>query len=336
MTKTIKRVIAGISALAIIAGAAVGGWAINEYVIKDNQFTITDQIDGGDGGMIVDESTGNGISLMSAKIAAADYDEYGISPMAETAQRLTATITPADADNKAVDWAVAWKNPSSAWASGKTVADYVTVTPTSDGALTANAECLKAFGEQIVITVTSRDNAEATASCTADYVKRVTNATVSIGGGSSIICTSAGNDYDVNLDTTFSDGTLTSNVEIVSIQIGLSTDVIAKIRDFAPILSSATFNSIDITEDSSFVSSQSFIDRFFNSTGGIMTSQFRNAFKSACAEVESSHAHINLIFKNSYNDLFTVSDTVQLQVKFDLSALKTNVTGLSGLEDLIF
>ena len=86
---------------------------------------------------------------------------------------LTATVSPETADNKAVDWTVSFVNPSSSWASGKTVTDYVTVTPTSDGALTANVNCLKAFGEQIKVTVTSRVNPEAKAECTLDYARRI-------------------------------------------------------------------------------------------------------------------------------------------------------------------
>ena len=86
---------------------------------------------------------------------------------------LSATVSPETADNKSVDWSVAFVNPSSSWASGKTVTDYVTVTPTSDGALTATVNCLKAFGEQIKITVTSRVNPEAKAECTLDYARRI-------------------------------------------------------------------------------------------------------------------------------------------------------------------
>ena len=86
---------------------------------------------------------------------------------------LTATVSPETADNKAVDWSVSFINPSSSWAKGKNVADYVTVTPTSDGALTANVNCLKAFGEQIKVTVTSRVNPEAKAECTLDYARRI-------------------------------------------------------------------------------------------------------------------------------------------------------------------
>lgn len=131
-----------------------------------------------EGGMQIGEAQGSGIKVMSKTITAAEYEEYGISPMAESAQQLTATITPEDATNKAVDWTVRFKDASSEWATGKTVTDYVTVTPTSDGALTANVQCLQAFGEQIEVVVTSRDNPEASAICKVDYAARITGASI--------------------------------------------------------------------------------------------------------------------------------------------------------------
>ena len=138
------------------------------------------------GGAVVGESTGNGIKLVSTKIAQEDYAANGISPVADTAYTLTATVTPVDAIDKTVDWSVAFMNASSAWATGKTVTDYVTVTPTSDGALTANVECLQAFGEPISVVVTSRDNSEASASCRVDYKKRVIGCNVAINGSNEI------------------------------------------------------------------------------------------------------------------------------------------------------
>lgn len=219
MTKTIKRVIAGVSALAIIAGAAVGGWAINEYVIKDNQFTITDQAYDSDGGMQIGEAEGSGISLMSAEIAAADYAEYGISPMAESAQQLTATITPSNATNQKVDWTVKWKNASSSWANGKTVTDYVTVTPTADGALTANVECKKEFGEQVIVTCTSRQNTEASATANVDYAKRVTSVTNKIGEVDdtpvNLSFTSSGSSFSFTQKGTISPSGLSQNTAAV-------------------------------------------------------------------------------------------------------------------------
>lgn len=181
MTNTVKKVIAGISTIAIIAGAAVGGWAVNGYVIKDNSFSIENPITDDNGGMEIGAGSGsNGIKLMSTNISTADYDEYGISPMAESAQQITATVTPSNAANQLVDWSVAWVNSSSSWASGKTVTDYVTVTPVSDGALTANVECKQAFGEQIKITATSRENDNVSGSCTADYEQKYSGTKTSI------------------------------------------------------------------------------------------------------------------------------------------------------------
>ena len=87
----------------------------------------------------------------------------------EMTVNIVATITPSDAANKAVDWSVAFVNASSNWASGKTATDYITAEPTTDGALTAAITCKEAFGEQIKITVTSRDNPDASASCMVDY-----------------------------------------------------------------------------------------------------------------------------------------------------------------------
>lgn len=103
---------------------------------------------------------------------------------ADTAMKVTlrATITPENATNKAVDWSVSFVNASSSWASGKTVTDYVTITPTEDGSLIAEVECKEAFGEQIKITVVSRDNPEAVAECTVDYKQKFLGYKVSYFG----------------------------------------------------------------------------------------------------------------------------------------------------------
>ena len=176
MTKTIKRVIAGVSALAIIGGAAVGGWAINEYVIKDDQFTITDQIDGDNGGMIIDEGEGSGIKLMTTKIAAADFEEYGISPMAETAYTITVTPDPVDAMD------------TYTWTSSNSSAVSVSST---NGGKSCTATCLQAFGEQITLTCKSEQNPDVYAEVTVDYVKRLSSVTLSVNPSSVKFGTSA-------------------------------------------------------------------------------------------------------------------------------------------------
>ena len=89
-----------------------------------------------------------------------------------------ATVKPDNATVKTVDWSVSFVNASSSWATGKTATDYVTVTPETDGSTTATISCLQPFGEQIRVTVTSRDKVTATASCTVDFAKRVDHITV--------------------------------------------------------------------------------------------------------------------------------------------------------------
>lgn len=175
-------ILVGIMLLGIILG-----WFDKKEPAKETQ-TSTAQT----GGMVVGEEKGNGIALLSAVIPVEQYTDYGIATIAETAYTLTATITPFDADNQQVDWAVAFVNPSSTWANGKTVTDYVTVTPASDGARSASVQCLKAFGEQIKITVTSRENSSATAQCTADYVKRIVSVDITMGTSTSYFHTQHG------------------------------------------------------------------------------------------------------------------------------------------------
>ena len=98
---------------------------------------------------------------------------------------ITATVSPDNsADNTGLDWSMAFKNPSSEWATGKTLSDYMTLTPSGEdaaGSKTVSVKCLKPFGEQIVITATSQDNPEVTASCTADFAQRVESATLKFG-----------------------------------------------------------------------------------------------------------------------------------------------------------
>lgn len=87
--------------------------------------------------------------------------------------KITATITPENATNQNVTWSVAWKNPSSSWARGKTVTDYVTVTPDSSNNKVATVTCVKAFSEQVIVTATAAGNTSVKKTCTVDYEKRM-------------------------------------------------------------------------------------------------------------------------------------------------------------------
>ena len=188
----VKQVIGGIAcALALIlAGGICGGllqhhynWGAEKPPVEDSTGGEEKPEDSTGGGEVSTEAgVSHGIRLAAMKLASSEYEAYGVSAQAETAYTLTATITPADAANKKVDWTIAFKNASSTWASGKTVTEYATVTPSADGALTAVVENVAAFGEQIIVKATSRDNAEAFATCTVEYLQRTTGYTLVLDG----------------------------------------------------------------------------------------------------------------------------------------------------------
>ena len=112
-------------------------------------------------------SVGGGIGLMSETIAPEDYDEYGVSATALESYTITATVYPSHAADKHITWSVAWQNPSSTWASGKTVTDYVIITGNGGDNNAATLQCLQAFGEKVIITakLTRRDAVNATMVC---------------------------------------------------------------------------------------------------------------------------------------------------------------------------
>lgn len=134
------------------------------------------------GGLVIGDGEGNGINLTAVKLMSSEYEDYGVSALAESAYTLTATVYPEDASNKALDWIVSFVDPSASWAVGKTVTDYVTVTPTSDGALTAVVANVEAFGAQMEVKATSRDNPEVSATCTVDYLQRIMGYSVHVKG----------------------------------------------------------------------------------------------------------------------------------------------------------
>ena len=181
MTKATKRVIIVAVAFVVMAAIVLGMVA-----------ALTNGSTGGyntteNGGMIMGESEGNGVALTSSVIAPEDYAANGVSALAESAYTVTATITPSNAVDKTVDWSVSWVNAESEFATGKTVTDYVTVTPESDGALTATVECKQAFGEQIVLTVSSRVVSGVSATCNIDYSKRITLVNYSYGSSDDLL-----------------------------------------------------------------------------------------------------------------------------------------------------
>lgn len=124
-------------------------------------------------GMTTSTASSQFMSLRSTPMTA------GASSRTDSTYRLTATVEPADADYQELEWLVSFENSSSAWANGKAASDFVNVAPSSD-THNATVTCLGDFGEPVIITVKSKDNPEAYATCRCDYVKRVKSLTFTV------------------------------------------------------------------------------------------------------------------------------------------------------------
>lgn len=125
--------------------------------------------------MFINNGETDGMLIASTKIASESYADYGVTPLAETAYTLTATITPASAYVQGITWSIAWVNASSEWASGKSITNYVTITPSGSNNHTATVSCVSSFSERIKITAASDDNENIKAECYVDYGRRFRN-----------------------------------------------------------------------------------------------------------------------------------------------------------------
>ena len=181
--KTIKRLSAVLFAVLLIAALILSvltkgftDWRFGKELPSVNDLT---------GSVVVTPQKGNGGIRLMAEFQPeitgsgddADYEGATLT--------ITATVSPDNsADNTGLDWSMAFKNPSSEWAAGKTLSDYMTLTPSGTdvaGSKTVSVKCLKPFGEQIVITATSQDNPAVSASCTADFAQRIESTTLKFG-----------------------------------------------------------------------------------------------------------------------------------------------------------
>lgn len=125
--------------------------------------------------------------------------------------KIKAIISPYNAANQLVDYAIAWGVAPTH--GSEPVTDYVTVTPDTDGSLTATVSCKQPFGtDKIIITVTTRDGGF-TAQCTVSFIGAASEMSVTSSTITPIKDDKRGTYYqlgtnrtytfDVNLDNAF-------------------------------------------------------------------------------------------------------------------------------------
>lgn len=255
--------------VAVVAG--VIGWRTSGYkdwtfgfgteASKPDDKTPDDGniVTGADGGAVISEIENNGLMLLSAELPRSAYAANGVSEQAEKAFTLTVTVTPAEADDKSIDWSSHWVDTTGAWVIGKQTSDYITITPKSDGATEAIVSCKEAFGQTIIIEAKSRANPRATASATCDYRKKLTASTYTIENqltldGSSSTKTWTWEQYDGSntnswlyygsFNHEFSIGTLDDTITGHSIEVKVSEDLKTQLSTVFPSSSaSSSYNS---------------------------------------------------------------------------------------------
>lgn len=299
------------------------------------------------GGLVMPEATrGNGIALTSARIAEEEYEDYGISPLADSGYSVTATVEPENATDKRVTWSVAWKNASSSWASGKTVTNYVTVTPTSSGALTASLSCSQAFGEVVVLKVASTADPSIAATREINYMKRATSfefypSTYAGGAGAITVDKTGANAASLVCIPQYGDGTVTGTVSIPSMTISFSEaycNLSSYVAEAQKTVTSGAVISAARSKTFSNVGSNFELTwrDFYTATGagiGSIGKAAENCLKSGIVNISKgtppAFGKVTATIKITYD---SVSETYTKEAnitKIDASALTVNINSLS-------
>ena len=178
-----KKILASIMAVATMATCVFSAVACNKETPKDEvASSVQEEMKDSSGTFEVEDITPTpGMRLNVVKALA--YNADGTMAVAEDSYELTATVYPEDAADKTVTYTIAWSNPNSSWAKNKAVTDYVTIAQASAGSLKATVTCKKAFGEPIIVTVTSNNNPNAKATATLHYKQKIASYMISNTGG---------------------------------------------------------------------------------------------------------------------------------------------------------
>lgn len=148
MKKTLTKILTLI--LAVITATAFIGCAENADTAKEENYTNRGYVN-------ITNVKSNGISLFAS-------GTQTTSTTGSLTREIVAIVYPEDAENKLVDWSVAWGTGASRI--NEDVKKYVTVTPSFDGSTIANVTCHKAFlGDEIYVTVTTRQGGYTASAC---------------------------------------------------------------------------------------------------------------------------------------------------------------------------
>ncbi len=181
--KTVAAFLGGIVLAGVIGAAAVGSsWFTNPDMSKwfnswgKGNVSLTlpgdvqNKVESHDNAVLTDVES-RGMSLLSTRIALAEYDEYGIDAQSvDSVYDLSVTYIPAETTFQDTTYTIDFANKSSSWATGKVVTDYATVTQPQPGSKNAQLQILQAFSEPIVVKATCDRHPDIYTTATVNYV----------------------------------------------------------------------------------------------------------------------------------------------------------------------
>lgn len=258
-TKRLKGLLIGLGACALV-GASIGyvgyksegfqNWNLHTWYESQNEEINEDE------NKVLDQ---NNNSLTSDKLYNMDtigslkFSSISTLSVATEGINVSAVFGSDTIEQaKTCDWSIAFKNPSSSWANGKSVSSYVTIVKNGT---TCNIKCNEAFGEQIILTAVATADPSKTASITIDYAKKIEN----ISASAFVEL----DDYyaESHLNVTYGEvGTINSPYRIESAYIYATTKRSNGIDFFTP-LNSALMKNWDGTTGVSEELGVSFVDR---------------------------------------------------------------------------
>lgn len=279
--KTIVTIMAIITAIVLVVAGVITWFAVGSNE-KTREPTLAEN----------DVST-PAFTFYNSKLMS--LSAYTVAEQSDSRIMLTATILPVTTSDKAVDWTVEFSNPDSAWAQNKVATDYVTVEPTSDGALTAYVSAIKGFSEPVKIVAMSRVNENATAYCVADYGKRLAdNITLTFENNS------------VSLSQAISSGGVQTVEAIRSINWKALMAMFSAPVDCAPAYRSEYTK--DTTSEQVTISVRP-VEEFYNSLKAQGLAKTSNTWANvvvgeACGKIYDGLCSVNVIPSNSLSDAY--------------------------------
>ncbi len=225
-----KRWIAAFTLIAILFVGVIASLVMNIYNItsKNNAVAEETQQESEKSHLLAGEFTGNGLTLSLASDASSDNPD-GVT--------ITATL---DAEFNGYDdglvWTIAYKNPDSDWAKSFPIEEVLKMNISQD-THTVTVSDLRDFAEPIIVTATSVDNANCSATCQLDYVAKIF-CSYGLGINCEYYYQSEYNGYlrfdmtnTADLKFTLSEGTISPIATIENIEITISEEMQNLIND---------------------------------------------------------------------------------------------------------